>query len=416
MSGMGDERLGDVGLRQTAGREEQSRHRGHVIRRALGVGIGAGLMLIALRAGSVTPEEHASHHPGGAPAPTPVVGGMAPGAPMGAPGAPAGAPQIAPRAPMVAPAAPAGAPAMAGGGMGEMMGKMMAPANPGAAAPAPAAAGPSPAGGMGSMAALPPSGGCMGGDCGSGAAKTPIYPSLMTLPVLTPEKRAEIDALASQQINEGKGRLSTGAESLDRATKTGDNAAMQEAVGVMREGLDELGAGIAARRVLSEGKSPRNLALDWFKREMSLASPVAAQEPRGLLGIPPFHLFTMVLLIAFALAMVAMYFFKMRRASALFGRISSDSGKPPPGSSPPLGGASSPSSTVTSPAGKSPQPGGTPPSSKASTPSSPPAPQPGKSPATTVPPAGGAPPCGAPPPDGGSPASPTTPAAPSKAT
>lgn len=30
------------------------------------------------------------------------------------------------------------------------------------------------------------SGGCMGGDCGSGAAKTPMYPSLMTLPALTP--------------------------------------------------------------------------------------------------------------------------------------------------------------------------------------------------------------------------------------
>jgi hypothetical protein len=226
----------------------------------------------------------------------------------------------------------------------------------------------------------------------------------MTLPALTPEKRAEIDGLASQQVNEGQGRLATGLESLDRATKAGDNAAMQEAVGMMREGLDELGAGIAARRVLSEGKSPRNLALDWFKREMSLASPIARQEPRGLLGIPPFHLFTMALLIAFALAMVAMYFFKMRRASALFGRIKADSGKPPPGSSPPLGGAPSSSSPATPPAGEGPPPGGTPPSSKTPTPSSPPAPQSGKSPATG-PPAGGAPPDRAPRAGGGPPAS-----------
>ena len=195
----------------------------------------------------------------------------------------------------------------------------------------------------------------MGGDCGPGAAKTPIYPSLMTLPALTPEKRAEIDALASQQIKEGMARLREGAESLDRATQAGDHAAMQQSVGMMREGLDELGAGIAARRVLSEGKAPRNLALDWFKREMNLASPIAREEPRALLGVTPFHLFTMVLLIAFALAMVAMYFFKMRRAAALFGRLEGGSGPPPPGSSPPLAGTPAPP-----PAGTAPPPGGAP--------------------------------------------------------
>jgi hypothetical protein len=110
----------------------------------------------------------------------------------------------------------------------------------------------------------------------------------------------------------------------------------------MREGLDELGAGIAARRVLLEGKAPRNLALDWFKREMNLASPIAHDTPRTRFGVTPFHLFTMVLLIAFALAMVAMYFFKMRRTAALFGRLEGGSGPPPPGSSPPLPGTAAP--------------------------------------------------------------------------
>jgi hypothetical protein len=112
---------------------------------------------------------------------------------------------------------------------------------------------------------------------------------------------------------------------------------------MMREGLDELGAGIAARPVLLEGKAPRNLALDWFKRQMNLASPVQPEEPRLVLGVTPFHLFTMVLLIAFALAMLALYFFKMRRAAALFGRLGPDTKAPPPGSSPLAGAPSSPS-------------------------------------------------------------------------
>lgn len=230
--------------------------------------------------------------------------------------------------------------------------------HPDGAAPAPAAA-PSAAGGMaGGMGAMmagmmpaPPAGGCKGGDCGSGAARTPIYPSLMTLPALTPQKRAEIDALGIQQINEGMATLARGSESLNIATVASDSAAMEQSVGVMRQGLDELEAGIAARKVVTEGTAPRNLALGWFKRDMNLASPVPRDDSRTLLGVTPFHLFTMVILIAFALAMVAMYFFKMRRAAALFGRIEADKKAPPPGSSPPLGGGSGPSAPSAPPAG-----------------------------------------------------------------
>ena len=53
------------------------------------------------------------------------------------------------------------------------------------------------------------------------------------------------------------------------------------------------------------------------------------------------------LLIAFALAMVAMYFFKMRRAAALFGRIEASKGAPPPGSAPELAGTAPPPATGT---------------------------------------------------------------------
>ena len=71
-----------------------------------------------------------------------------------------------------------------GGMMGDMMGKMMAPASSG-----------------------------------------PIYPALMTLPALTPEKRAEIDALANQQISEGTERHAKGYESLNRAKLASDHVA-----------------------------------------------------------------------------------------------------------------------------------------------------------------------------------------------
>jgi ferredoxin-NADP reductase len=324
------------------------RRRGPVIHQMLVGCILASLSLIALPSFSQTAEEHASHHPGA----------VAPGA-------------SSPTMPSPTPV-PAAPPA-AGGSMGEMMGKMMAPpaadvatpapANAGVATPPPASVGPIAPAGMPGMPAGASAGGCGGGGCGSAAAaKTPIYPSLMTLPALTPEKRAEIDALARQQIDEGMARLTSGTASLNSATKAGDNAALQHSVGMIREGVDELGAGIAARRVLSEGKAPRNLALDWFKREMNLASPISNEEPRATTGVTVFHLFTMGLLIAFALAMLIMYFFKMRRAAALFGRLESGSGSPP-GTSPPLAGGPSPSSPGDpSPPSKTPPPPGPPPS------------------------------------------------------
>ena len=298
-----------------------------MIRRALIGDFAAALVFIALRTGDGA--ANPAHHPGGDAATAPVAPAMTTGTPMAAPVAPA--PAMAPMAPVGTPTAPRSepdAPGMTGGGKGGMMDNMM--------------------GKMGSAAP----GGCMAGECGPGGINTPIYPSLMTLPALTPEKRADIDALASQQIKEGKERHAEGAESLERATQAGDHAAMQQSVDMMREGLDQLGAGIAARRVLLEGKAPRNLALDWFKREMNLASPIAPVDLSAFRGFKPMHLFTMVLLIAFALGMVVVYFFKKRRTVALFGRLEGSSGQPPPGSSPPLAGTPTPPPAGAAPPGE----------------------------------------------------------------
>ena len=173
-----------------------------------------------------------------------------------------------------------------------------------------------------------------------------IYPTLMALPDgVTPEERARIEQLAQNRMKGGSAMLSSGLGKLSDSTSTEDYPAMQQATRQMREGLAEFEAGVAARRVLAEGTAPRNLALDWFKREMNLASPRSG-EPRTLFGVTPFHLFTMALLILFGLSMLAMYFFKMRRAAALFGRLGPDA-KPAPGSVPELSGKSGPPTSPT---------------------------------------------------------------------
>ncbi|MDO8540214.1 MAG: FAD-binding oxidoreductase [Opitutaceae bacterium] len=251
-----------------------------------------------------SPEEHASHHPGGQTAAAMPATGTMPGPPGGVP-------------------APGGIPAAGGGpgpggmdGMGEMMKNMGKP---------------------------PPK---------------ELYPLLMALPELTPEKRQQVEQQASERMHAGTMLMGHALDALNVGAQSGDYTAMHEAMTRLREGAAQLESGIAARRALAEGRPPRDVALAWFKQEMRLASPVGGEASHGVRGLSWFHLFTMALLVAFAFAMLAMYFLKMRRATALFGRIEPGAGSSPPGSVPPLGGAPGPSPP---PGGKAPPAGGSPP-------------------------------------------------------
>ena len=177
-----------------------------------------------------------------------------------------------------------------------------------------------------------------------------LYPTLMALPELTPEKRREVEQQAAERMHAGTMLMEHALDMLNAGAQSGDYAAMHEAMTSLREGVAELESGIAARRALAEGRAPREVALAWFKQETRLASPIGGEESHGIRGLSVLHLFTMGLLVAFAFVMLAMYFFKMRRAAALFGRIEPDKTSPPPGSSPPLEGGGG------SPSGKSPPP------------------------------------------------------------
>ena len=207
----------------------------------------------------------------------------------------------------------------------------------GGSGPAPAAT-PGSAGGMGGM--MEGMGEMMKGMMG-GAKTKELYPSLMDLPDLPLTKRLEVEQQAGERMRSGVALMNESLDYLLQATEQQNYTAMQAGTASLREGLARFESGLAAQRALAEGKAPRNVALTWFKRDMNLL-PLAGEEPHTVLGVTPFHLFTMVLLVAFALAMVAMYFFKMRRAAALFGRIEADKKSPPPGSAPPLAGGKPP--------------------------------------------------------------------------
>ncbi len=220
------------------------------------------------------------------------------------------------------------------------------PQQPGQPASPPGAAGP-PEGtpGAGMMEGM----GDMMRNMGVPAPKA-LYPSLMDLPDLPPDRRDEVQRAAHERMQSGMALMAEALDTLLRAAPANDYAAMQDANAKIREGLARFESGVSAHRALTEGREPRQIALSWFKREMGIAAPGTSHGARSGLGLSPLHLFTMALLIGFAVVMLGLYFFKMRRAAALFKRIDPDDRSPPPGSSPPLrGGPGPPPSSPGSP-------------------------------------------------------------------
>lgn len=188
-----------------------------------------------------------------------------------------------------------------------------------------------------------------------GRSNAPFYPSLMNLPALTPEQRAQIDQTAQSRMDDGTALMSKG---VDLLSNSNDYAAMREGTRLIREGLDELQSGLAARESLEEQAPPQAVAFKWFRNQLNLPVFYAEGESDSRFGLSAFHLFTMGLLVVFAFAMLALYFAKMRRAAALFGRLEPNPKSPPTGSAPPLVGAPGPAAP---PGGKPPPSSGAPP-------------------------------------------------------
>lgn len=165
-----------------------------------------------------------------------------------------------------------------------------------------------------------------------------FYPSLMEMPALTPDARQFIEREAQRRLSSGVQSIATGETALHDAMAAKDPVAIQEAAANVREGVFEAESGAAALRALSEGQQPQQIALSWFKGQLSL--PVADQSPTspGPLGLSWYHAVAMVFFGVFVAGTLLIHFARMRRISGLVMRLADRPAEPtPPGiSSPPL--------------------------------------------------------------------------------
>ncbi|WP_339674270.1 2Fe-2S iron-sulfur cluster-binding protein [Dasania marina] len=148
-----------------------------------------------------------------------------------------------------------------------------------------------------------------------------LYPSLMRLPELPPEQRDKVEGDAQRRMETGTRIMLQGFTALNQANVRQDFELMQIAVSDIEQGLAQYDSGLAAKRALAEGQAPRNVALQWFKREMNLLPTLSAQGSFFFMGMSPLHTGVMLILLLFAAVMVWMYLFKMRRAATLLGEL-----------------------------------------------------------------------------------------------
>ena len=142
-----------------------------------------------------------------------------------------------------------------------------------------------------------------------------LYPQLMRLPDLPPEERDSIRRQAHERMKAGAALMDRALGELAGATESDDFTRMQEATALLREGVAEFESGLAAHRALEEGKAPRAVALQWFRKQMNL--PVGANGPHAKSGVSWFHLSAMAVLVLVALVGLWTYVSRMRRASEL---------------------------------------------------------------------------------------------------
>ena len=218
--------------------------------------------------------------------------------------------------------------------------------HPDAADDMPASAGASMGGSMGGMMR-----GCRGDGCGRDRRiNRLLYPQLMALPDLPPERRASVEQLAYHRMHEGIQQLASLSSAASHAVQRNDYAGLQDAADLMRVAWGKFDSGLSAYRGLAEGQAPRGIALDWFRREMNLTDPLTTPPAHGVFGLSGFHYFTMALLLTFALLAAWMYAARNQRTNAILATLRTGAPATPAPTTTPLSVATPASAMPASPA------------------------------------------------------------------
>jgi ferredoxin-NADP reductase len=149
----------------------------------------------------------------------------------------------------------------------------------------------------------------------------PFYPSLMDFPTLSAEERKSFEAKAQARFSAGLAEVAAAEDELRHAHAAKDAAAAERAARRLRDGLNDVSSGAAARRALAEGRPGPQIARDWFRQQMNLPPDSVHPPSSGLFGLDWIHVAAMAALLAVSLLLMVAYVARTRRAAALADRL-----------------------------------------------------------------------------------------------
>jgi glycine betaine catabolism B len=148
-----------------------------------------------------------------------------------------------------------------------------------------------------------------------------IYPSLISMSELSNDKRMEVETAANERMVVGIALMTEGLSRLADASSTKNLEVMRDAVGQLHEGMARFESGLAAHQALVSTSDPQLIALEWFRREMSLPVSITPVAKMGILGVTWFHFWLMLGSMMLIICFLWLYFLKMRRASQLLNSL-----------------------------------------------------------------------------------------------
>lgn len=152
-----------------------------------------------------------------------------------------------------------------------------------------------------------------------GASPAPeVIPTLMRLPALTAEDRAELTRMSAERMQDGTARLAAGIDRLAAAEEGARYADMTAALDEARHGLALMESAVSARAALDSEDAPALVAERWLKSGMNL--PDATAPLRWQRDFSPFHIATMTILFLFSATMLVIHYRRMRAVESLLAR------------------------------------------------------------------------------------------------
>lgn len=143
-----------------------------------------------------------------------------------------------------------------------------------------------------------------------GRSQDPFFSQFLTVRAVDDKARADLARMAGERAHRGLMLINEGAAAAPFAASPAEQI---DAARKLREGIDLFMSGTAARRALAGGDMPADVAVTWFRDQLSIEMPVPDKHAIHAFGVSPAHLLLMLFLGLVSAGLLGLQLLRWRR-------------------------------------------------------------------------------------------------------